>query len=71
MPLVPIEEHFVVALPRSSGRLFVADSLRDEWQGRFCYAQTFAQLHEAVLVADKHGALVMPWREAHALEIPD
>lgn len=63
-----MDERYVAVLDVAGSRLFCSDQHRDEWSGRFIFAETFRAVHEAAEVADRHGGRVMPWAEVHQLE---
>jgi hypothetical protein len=64
-----MEQRYVAVLDMPGGdRLFCSDQHRDEWSGRFGFAETFRALYEANGVANRHGGRALAWQDAQAFE---
>ncbi|MHB1260284.1 MAG: hypothetical protein ACYC2H_01070 [Thermoplasmatota archaeon] len=64
-----MDDRYVAVIDMPGGdRLFCSDRFRDEWSGRFGYAETFRALHEAIEVAGRHGGRALAWRDVQPFE---
>ena len=68
-PGMDVRYFAIIDLP-GGNRLFCSDQYRDEWSGRFAFAETFRELHHATQVAARHNGRTAPWAEMHAYEAP-